>query len=128
MFGPLDTAPEAGAPLVNAVPSRDQLLTLLPESLRVVQADSSHNLELYLAGFEREDVSEDISVSRFRLADSAYPVEVLVTVRCHRASQVFVTTTAVTNKGDAEISLLGRDAAFVQLPHGDIWVSSFQGE
>ncbi len=128
VFGPLDAGAEAGAPLVNAVPCRDQLLTLLPEGLRVVQPDSSHNLELHLAHFEREDVSDDVTVSRFWLADSVYPVEVLVTVRRHLASQVFVTTTAVTNKGDAEISLLGRDAAFVQLPHGDIWVSSFQGE
>lgn len=128
VFGPLDAAPEAGAPLVNAVPARDHILTLLPESLRVVQADSSHNLELHLSGSEREEISGDISVSRFRLTDPAYPVEVIVTVRLHRASQVFVTTTSVTNTGDAEIALLGRDSAFVQLPHGDIWVSSFQGE
>ena len=112
-------------PGLMTFPPRDNDAYLMPINLKVIQQDGSHNLELVYRSYEAIPVEEGVTRHVYFLEDPAYPVAVEYMVTAYYDENVFESQIRVINNGDGAIQLLERDAAFVTLPDGDAYITSF---
>ena len=124
--------PKSGAPQPKVDAVRPYPLAFrnftLPPTLRVVQSDGSHNLDLRLAGFsvQKKD-GGGVVRNIYQLTDPIYPVEAQLTVTGYVGCDVFTSQLSVKNCGEKPVELLVRDAAFAALPAGTPFATTFSG-
>ncbi|MEA4863538.1 MAG: alpha-galactosidase [Victivallaceae bacterium] len=115
------------APALCTFPPREEDALLLPANLKIVQSDGSCNVELVFKSSETKAISNDVTEHIYHLEDPAYKLAVDVTVTAYKQENVFESQMSITNNGNAPIMILNRDAAFVALPSGNTYISSFNG-
>ena len=128
---PLGAAgPDAKTPSLELVPSfppRDGGDRQRPLSLYVVQADGAHTLAPVLVRTEERALPNGDVETTILLRDPDYPVEVEQRVVRFAGMDLWRLDRRVRNRGRRPVTLLWRDAGFVQLPSGRPELRTFHG-
>lgn len=110
-------------------PHRDYGNFMMDETLRVIQPDGSHNLDLRYDKLEVKEIDANVNETTFFLKDLAYPITAELVITAYKAENVFTSELKLHNNGEKPIEILARDAVFLQLPNNrDAYLTSFTGE
>ena len=102
---------------------------LLEPSIYIIQEDGTHNLELRIAKKSIRQLDDERTEAAFELKDPLYPVTVTLIATAFKTADTFTSQIVVRNNGEKNITLLNRDAAFVNLPFtNDTYLTSFYGD
>lgn len=102
---------------------------VMEPSIYIIQEDGTHNLELRIAKKSVRQLDDERTEAAFELKDPLYPVTVTLIATAYKTADVFTSQIIVRNNGEKNITLLNRDAAFINLPFtNDTYLTSFYGD
>ena len=102
---------------------------VMEPSVYIIQEDGTHNLELRLQQKDVVALDDERTQSTFVLKDPLYPVTVTLIATAFKTADVFTSQIIVKNNGEKNITLLDRDAAFINLPFSnETYLTSFYGD
>ena len=101
---------------------------VMEPSIYIIQEDGTHNLELRIAKKSIRQLDDERTEAAYELKDPLYPVTVTLIATAYKTADVFTSQIIVKNNGEKNITLLNRDAAFINLPFtNDTYLTSFYG-
>ena len=102
---------------------------VMEPSIYIIQEDGTHNLELRIAKKSVRALDDERTEAAYELKDPLYPVTVTLIATAYKTADVFTSQIIVRNNGEKNITLLDRDAAFINLPFtNDTYLTSFYGD
>lgn len=102
---------------------------VMEPSVYIIQEDGTHNLELRIAKKTVRQLDDERTEAVYELKDPLYPVTVTLIATAFKTADVFTSQIVVKNNGAKNITLLDRDAAFINLPFSnDTYLTSFYGD
>ena len=102
---------------------------VMEPSVYIIQEDGTHNLELRIAKKTVRALDDERTEAEFELKDPLYPVTVTLIATAFKTADVFTSQIVVKNNGTKNITLLDRDAAFINLPFSnETYLTSFYGD
>ena len=102
---------------------------VMDPSVYIIQEDGTHNLELRIAKKSVRQLDDERTEATYELKDPLYPVTVTLIATAFKTADVFTSQIVVKNNGTKNITLLDRDAAFINLPFtNDTYLTSFYGD
>ncbi len=102
---------------------------VMEPSIYIIQEDGTHNLELRIAKKSVRALDDERTEAAYELKDPLYPVTVTLIATAYKTADVFTSQIIVRNNGEKSITLLDRDAAFINLPFtNDTYLTSFYGD
>ncbi|MDD4816618.1 MAG: alpha-galactosidase [Victivallaceae bacterium] len=112
----------------DAVQAYPRYLYSLDPSLRIIQADGSHNCMPVFDEMTTVPVRDGVVSHVFHLVDPAYPVKVRLIVTAFFESDVMTSQLEIENNGNAKITLMNRDAVCLTLAAPpESCITTFQG-
>ena len=102
---------------------------VMEPSIYIIQEDGTHNLELRVAKKSVRALDDERTEAVYELKDPLYPVTVTLIATAYKTADVFTSQIIVKNNGTKNITLLDRDAAFINLPFSnETYLTSFYGD
>lgn len=111
----------------NAYPSQWDL-PFNDYAIAMVQTDGKLSLDLHVADYELAKGNDGTTKLVFHLTDPAYPVKVDLCYIFHPECTVVERWAVVRNDGPGTVELGRADSAFLSLPSGEHWLTTFQGK